>query len=216
MDEVLDLHASRRKNVFVVHGRNSDARQAMFDFLRSIELHPIEWSKARALTQEASPLIDKILDTAFQQAQAIVVLFTPDEIVALRNEYASGVTDPDLTPAAQPRPNVLFEAGMAMGRDPQRTVLVELGTLRGFSDVLGRHALRIDNDHRKRHELALRLASAGCDVDITGQDWYTSGNFTIPPDLPKGLSLSPRPSTDGHSGMNASAPNLRKRRREIR
>jgi predicted nucleotide-binding protein len=216
MDETPNLRTSQRKKVFVVHGRNADARQAMFDFLRSIELQPIEWSKARALTGEASPLIDKILDTAFQHAQAVVVLFTPDEIVALRNEYASGVTDPDLTPAAQSRPNVLFEAGMAMGRDPQRTVLVELGAMRGFSDVLGRHALRIDNDHRKRHELALRLASAGCDIDITGQDWYTSGNFVIPPDLPKGLSLSSRPSPDGGSSVNAPVPNVRKRRHEIR
>lgn len=216
MDEIPDLHTLRSKKVFVVHGRNTDARQAMFDFLRSIELHPIEWSKARALTGEASPLIEKILDTAFQNAQAVVVLFTPDEIVALRNEYANGVTDSDLTPAAQSRPNVFFEAGMAMGRDSRRTVLVELGTMRRFSDILGRHALRIDNDPKKRHELALRLASAGCDIDITGQDWYTSGNFVIPPDIPAGLSLSSQPNSQTHSSVNAPDSNLRKRRREIR
>jgi predicted nucleotide-binding protein len=207
---------SRRKNVFVVHGRNTNARQAMFDFLRSIELFPIEWSKASALTGEASPIIEKILDAAFEHAQAVVVLFTPDEIVTLRSEYSNGDTDPDLTAAAQSRPNVFFEAGMAMGRDPQRTVLVELGTMRKFSDILGRHVLRIDNDPRKRHNLALRLASAGCDIDITGQDWYTSGNFVIPPDLREGPALSPRSNSPVPGGVNAFEPNIHIRRHEIR
>lgn len=205
-----DLPTSREKNVFVVHGRNTDARQAMFDFLRAVGLHPIEWSQARALTQEASPLIHTILDTAFEHAQAIVVLFTPDEVVALRDAYADGVADPDLTPSAQPRPNVLFEAGMAMGRDSRRTVLVELGKLRSFSDILGRHALRIDNDHKKRHELAARLATAGCKIDISGQDWYTSGNFLTPPDLPPGSQFQQRPKSE------KTDSGLRRRRSEER
>jgi predicted nucleotide-binding protein len=216
MDEKPILGASRRKNVFVVYGRNTNARQAMFEFLRSIELLPIEWSKARALTGEASPMIEKILDAAFQHAQAVVVLFTPDEMVTLRSEYSNGDTDPDLTPAAQSRPNVFFEAGMAMGRDSQRTVLVELGTMRKFSDILGRHVLRIDNDLGKRQDLALRLASAGCDIDITGQDWYTSGNFVIPPDLREGPARSSRPNSPTSSSVNAFDPNIRIRRHEIR
>jgi predicted nucleotide-binding protein len=211
-----DLHTPHSKNVFVVHGRNADARQAMFDFLRSIELHPIEWSKARDLTGEASPLISTILDKAFEHAQAIVVLFTPDEIVALRSEYADGVTDPDLAPAAQSRPNVFFEAGMAMGRDSRRTVLVELGKMRGFSDILGRHTMRIDNHPTKRHELALRLRSAGCEVDITGKDWYSSGDFALPPDLPHGLSFASRPNSAATSGVAAANSGPRIRRREVR
>ena len=32
--------------VFVVHGRNTVARDGMFDFLRAIGLHPIDWSEA--------------------------------------------------------------------------------------------------------------------------------------------------------------------------
>lgn len=188
----------------------------MFDFLRSIALFPIEWSQARALTGEATPMIEKILDTAFQHAQAILVLFTPDEIVTLRSEYSNGDTDPDLTAAAQSRPNVFFEAGMAMGRDSQRTVLVELGTMRKFSDILGRHVLRIENDHEKRHDLALRLASAGCDVDITGLDWYASGNFVTPPDLREDPALSSRPNSPIPSSVNAFNPNTRIRRHEIR
>ena len=67
----------RRRRVFVVHGRNEPARDAMFSFLRSIGLQPIEWSQAVAATGEASPYIGVVLDSAFDAAQAVVVLMTP-------------------------------------------------------------------------------------------------------------------------------------------
>ena len=34
------------RNIFVVHGRNEAARDALFAFLRAIGLHPLEWSEA--------------------------------------------------------------------------------------------------------------------------------------------------------------------------
>ena len=67
----------RKRNVFVVHGRNEPARLAIFSFLRSIGLQPIEWSQAVAATGEASPYIGTVLDGAFDAAQAVVVLMTP-------------------------------------------------------------------------------------------------------------------------------------------
>ncbi len=205
-------HPGRKKNVFVVHGRNNDARQAMFDFLRAIELHPIEWSRAREMTGEASPYIGKILDAAFSAAQAIIVLFTPDEVVRLRPEYADGVSDPELTPGTQARPNVLFEAGMAMGRDDKRTVLVELGRMRGFSDIMGRHALRISNETSERLELARRLGTAGCDINLSGTDWLTSGNFVVPRDP----QYFPREHEERRAGREPGGRDTVIRRREIR
>jgi predicted nucleotide-binding protein len=205
-------NSERRKAVFVVHGRNADARQAMFDFLGAIGLRPIEWSQARELTGEPNPYISKILDAAFSAAQAIIVLFTPDEIVRLRPEYADGVSDPELSPGTQARPNVLFEAGMAMGRNANRTVLVELGQLRSFSDIMGRHALRMSGETSQRLELAQRLKSAGCEVDLSGQNWLHSGNFVIPGDP----QYFPSEHEERHAGIKPAPEETRKRRREIR
>lgn len=188
--------SDRARKVFVVHGRNREARVAMFTFLRAIGLEPIEWSEAVRLTGEASPYIGSVLDAAFDAAQAIVVLLTPDDVAYLRSEYASGDDDPETTPLAQARPNVLFEAGMAMGRSPKRTVLVELGQLRPFSDVVGRHAVRINGSVERRKELAQRLETAGCAVNLTGEDWLSAGDFTAPPPPGGGLPLGKRvPST---------------------
>ena len=64
----------RGTTVFVVHGRNRAARDAVFDFLRSIGLRPLEWTQALKLTKKGSPYVGEILDAAFGEAAAIIVL----------------------------------------------------------------------------------------------------------------------------------------------
>lgn len=167
--------------VFVVHGRNAAARDALFSFLRAIGLHPLEWAELVASTGSGTPYIGEVLDEAFRRAQAVVVLMTPDDEARLRDEFHEPGDPPhetDLTPQA--RPNVLFEAGMAVGRRPDRTVIVELGTVRPFSDIAGRHVVRLGNSGPRRQELAQRLQTAGCAVNLTGTDWHHSGNLDPP------------------------------------
>ena len=169
-----------RKKVFVVHGRDSANRAAMFAFLRTLALEPIEWSEAVQATGRPAPYIGEILDAAFSQAQAVVVLLTPDDEARLRPEFAQDDDPPherDLS--GQARPNVLFEAGMAMGRNSERTVLVEIGRLRPFSDIAGMHVVRFDGSTQRRQELAQRLEAAGCEVSRKGTDWHTAGDFGI-------------------------------------
>lgn len=167
--------------VFVVHGRDHVARNAIFDFLRAIGIKPIEWNSAIAMSKKAAPYIGEILDAAFSKARAIVVLITPDDLAQLRPDLLSSSDKPyERTLMGQARPNVLFEAGMAFGTHPDRTVMVQLGNVREFSDVAGRHVVQISNDYDKRQELATKLRNAGCEVDTTGSDWVRAGNFIDP------------------------------------
>lgn len=172
----------------------------MFMFLRSIGLRPIEWDQAVALTGKGSPYIGEVLDVAFAEGQAVVVLMTPDDVAYLRTEYAHGDEDPETKPLGQARPNVLFEAGMALGRNADRTILVELGEIRPFSDVGGRHAVRLTSSPESRKSLAQRLSTAGCPVDLTGSDWLSAGDFTPPSRPGNGLPVGKRVPTQDRFG----------------
>jgi len=177
MKEPNKPNASR---VFVIHGRDEAMRRAIFDFLRAIDLKPIEWGEAVSLTGTPSPHIGEIIDAAMLHAQAILVLFTGDDQARLRDEFLSG-NDPDYERKTTPqsRPNVIFEAGLALGKYPDRTILVQVGTLRPFSDIAGRHFIRLRNSSKSRQELALRLRLAGCEVDLSGTDWHDAGAFPM-------------------------------------
>jgi len=169
------------KTVFVVHGRNEKARDAMFAFLRSLGLSPIEWNEAIRATGRPNPYVGEVLNVAFSQAQCVVVLMTPDDEARLRDQFrVPGDPPHETTITPQARPNVLFEAGMAMAWDENRTVLVELGNCRPFSDIGGRHVLRLNDTTQRRQELAERLQAAGADARISGTDWHTAGDFSIP------------------------------------
>jgi predicted nucleotide-binding protein len=167
--------------VFVVHGRDRVAKDAIFAFLRSVGVKPIEWNSAIKMSKKPSPYVGEILDAAFAKARAVVVLLTPDDLAQLREDLLSP-NDPayERRLTGQARPNVLFEAGMAFSSHPDRTVLVQVGNLRPFSDTAGRHVVHMSPDPAKRQELATKLENAGCDVDTSGTDWLTAGDFTDP------------------------------------
>ena len=168
----------RGNSVFVIHGRNEKLRRSLFAFLRSINLNPIEWRRAIQLTGKASPYVSEILDAAFREAVAVVVLLSPDDEAKLKAEFIKTNDPPhEKQLSGQARPNVLFEAGMAFGRNPDSTILVQVGEVRPFSDIGGRHVLHLSNSTESRQEFVTKLANAGCNVDSTGTDWHTEGDF---------------------------------------
>jgi len=170
------------KKVFVVHGRNKKARIAMFDFLRSLGLNPIEWSQAIKSTGKATPYMGEVLDKAFEVAQAIIVLITGDDIAKMKDQYLEP-DDPEYeriyTPQA--RPNVIFEAGLAFGRQSDRSVIVvlEKEKTRPFSDISGKHLVKLSNKVESRLDMISRLKTAGCEIDDieAKKDWMKTGDF---------------------------------------
>lgn len=168
----------RGTSIFVVHGRNERLRRELFAFLRSIGLNPMEWRRAIALTGKPSPYVGEILEAAFRKAVAVVVILSPDDEAKLKSRFVRSSDPPEeknLT--GQPRPNVLFEAGMAFGKSTKNTVLVQVGKIRHISDIAGRHVVRLSNSAERRQELITKLENAGCIVDMTGSDWLTEGDF---------------------------------------
>jgi predicted nucleotide-binding protein len=197
-------HAKKTANqVFVVHGRDRKVRDAVFTFLRSIGVKPIEWNAAIKMSGKAAPYVGEILSAAFEKARAVVVILSPDDLAVLREDLISPSDPPfEKRQTGQARPNVLFEAGMAFSSHPDRTVMVQLGNVRPFSDTAGRHVVHMSNDVEKRKELATKLENAGCNVDTDGTDWLSAGDFTDP-------EMRSTPSND----LSSPAPKATPRRR---
>jgi predicted nucleotide-binding protein len=180
-DDTLKFAEDRRK-VMVVLGRNPALGAALFTFLRTIDLLPLEWTQLVGTANTGAPYIGQVLDAAFSQSQAVVVLSTPDDIAYLRGDLVpDGDPENEATPEGQARPNVFYEAGMAMGRFPTRTIFVEVGTMRSASDLGGIHAVRMNEGPECRRDLAKRLEDAGCEVNTDGTDWLSAGAFPEPP-----------------------------------
>jgi len=139
-----------------------------------------------------NPFIGQVLDTAFEQVDALVVLFSPDDEVRLKDQFQkAGEANTEGQLRGQARPNVIFEAGMALGRHPEKTIMVQVGEMKSFSDIAGRHMVHLDNSFERRNDFALRLGKL-CKVDTTGTDWTKSGDFTPTPAINEQRSAKKR------------------------
>ena len=111
-------------------------------------------------------------------AYAVVVLMTGDDEARLLPQFiATRNAKDEVGPTPQARPNVLFEAGMALAFWRDRTVLVSLGALRPLSDLSGLHIVHMDDSSQRRQDLAERLQSTGCPIKLSGRDWHKVGRF---------------------------------------
>ncbi len=180
----------------------------VFEFLTSLGLEPVLWHQAVEATGKAAPFIGEIVVAGLGLVHAVTVLFTPDEVAYLRRELLDGDADPEGQPAMQSRPNVMFEAGMAMALLPDHTVLVEFGQVRLFTDLSGRHTIRLTNDLSSRHAFAHRLEVAGCPVDWD-QDWRTAGDLTVPEPVGGGLPIGRREPPPAQPVRRTLAASLR-------
>jgi predicted nucleotide-binding protein len=162
----------------VVHGRDTALRKSMFDFLRSLGLNPMEWEQAVDQAKGNNPEVGNIIETAMSRVQAVVVMFSPDELAHLKEQFW-GADDKhaDGKPAGQARPNVIFEAGLALGAHPEKAVIVQVGKVRPFSDIAGKHLVKLSDAVSTRNDFANRLAKIGCEVNRVGSDWMTAGTF---------------------------------------
>lgn len=150
----------------------------MQTLLRAFDLKVVPWRTAATWAGGGSPYTGDIVAAGMERAHGVVVLLTPDDIGHLRPEFLQDRDGPDeREPTGQPRMNVLFEAGMAMARDRDRVVLVEVGAVRRMSDIDGVNVVRLDDSPERRKDFAARLRAAGLAVDMEDDAWRTAGTF---------------------------------------
>lgn len=179
-ERAMEQRAQDPRKVAVMHGRDVGARKWMYGWLRSVGLQPQEWGHLIAQTGKATPYSGEAVRAAFDIAQAVVVLFTPDEIGVLHPELNGDDANDD---GAQPRLNVILEAGMALQSHQNQTVFVELGATRPISDLGGLNTIRLNGAADRLHELANRLERAGCRLDRSGSDWLDTSDLQELPAL---------------------------------
>lgn len=166
------------KKVFIIHGRNMKARDELGIFVRSLGLSPINFMDLRA-SMGGTPTVAEIVERGMDQAQGVIALITADEYAAVRPDFRYAHDQSDDIQRWQARPNVIFEAGIAFGRDRKRVIFVLLGPPKLFTDVAGIHVLRPNNDPSgDRAVLRTTLwQGMGCDIEVHSTDWMRSGDF---------------------------------------
>lgn len=141
-----------RTKVMLIHGRDAEVRDAVGQFMHALGLVPVPWNALHEQTGMSRADVALAFRAALDIVQVAIVLLSP--------------TDND-----QPSANVLFEAGLAMGIAPSRTVLVSVGEVVLPSDLAGLNILRLTNTAASRNALRVRLAAAGCGVSTPGSEW---------------------------------------------
>lgn len=166
-------------SVFVIHGRDIALKESMDAMLSALGCKPLEFQQAVARVRgTGNPWIGDVLDKVFAQAQALVVLFSPDDETKLKDHFVgSSEKKTEGKLQGQARANVIYEAGMAMARHQEKTIMVQVGSIKGFSDIFGRHMLHLNDSPTSRNNFVLRLEQI-CKVDRTGNRWMEVGDFT--------------------------------------
>jgi predicted nucleotide-binding protein len=175
------IKPTKDNSMFVVHGRDAKLNRDMYAFLASIGIVPMEWNHAiKAARGGANPIVGDVIREAMESVQGVMVLLSPDEEAKLKNKLA---TDGDKkknlhVKGFQPRPNVILEAGLALGAHSDKTILVQVGDIREISDIAGKHMVYLSNSFASRKHLADRLESKlKFKVDLTGTTWQDVGDF---------------------------------------
>lgn len=169
------------RSVFIVSGRDVEATAGIVHVLRALNLKVVEWEHAVLRTGVPNPYTGDVVATGLRMADAAIIVITPDDVVKLRSDLVRE-QDGELerTMQGQARPNVVYEAGYADALGLNRTLIVEVGLSKPFSDIAGRNTLRYDGSPAKRNALVQRLKLAGLRPDTDGDDWLKLGDVGGP------------------------------------
>lgn len=147
-------HQTNKRRVFVVHGHDDGAKEAVARYLTKLELDPVVLHEQPNRGQTVIEKVEAHSDVAFA-----VVLFTADDV-----GYPAGKTG---DAKARARQNVVLELGFfmaALGRD--RVCVLYKSGVEIPSDYAGVLYHQMDDAGAWRFLLAREIKAAGLDVDL--------------------------------------------------
>jgi predicted nucleotide-binding protein len=146
-------HTALRNKVFVVHGHDEAALQAVARFLEKLELEAIV---LREQPDAGRTIIEKFEHFAGQVGFAVVLL-TPDDVAGKPGEPVT---------AARARQNVIYELGYFAGKLGRgRACLLRKGSVEIPSDLYGVIYKELDPNNGWKMELVKELKAANLDFD---------------------------------------------------
>ena len=124
--------------------------------------------------------MDEVIYNAMNKVQGVLVVFSPDEEARLKSTFCNPIDKKKglCTLDGQARPNVIFEAGLALGAHSKKTLLVQVGDVRDISDIAGKHLVHLSNTPASLKGTGAKAQDqTQFKVDTTGDQWLTIGNF---------------------------------------
>jgi predicted nucleotide-binding protein len=152
-DSDLELHQppALPRKVFVVHGHDEGAREAVARFLHQIGFEEIILHEQASRSRTVIEKVEAHGDVGFA-----VVLLTPDDEGCVKGG----------TPQPRPRQNVLLELGYFVGRlGRERVCALKRGDLEIPSDWRGVVADPFDEAGAWKQTIAKELEAAGYEID---------------------------------------------------
>lgn len=148
-----EIAATKSNKVFVVHGHDVAAREAMARFLEKIGLEAIILHEQ---PDQGRTIIEKFEDYASEVAFAVVLL-TPDDL--------AGAIDSS-SPSTRARQNVIFELGYFVGKLGRgRACLLKKGKIEIPSDLFGVIYTEMDSEDGWKLKLVKELKAAKLTFD---------------------------------------------------
>lgn len=153
-DEIPQKAMKKGRTIFIVHGHDEAAKQAVARFLEKLDLNPIILHEQ---PDRGRTIIQKFED--YSDVGFAVILLTPDDIGYKKDK-------PEET-KARARQNVIFELGFFIGKLGHENVCalykegVELP-----SDIQGRLYVSMDPGEGWHMKLAREIKHSGIDIDM--------------------------------------------------
>ncbi|MBL7260659.1 TIR domain-containing protein [Paractinoplanes lichenicola] len=162
VEETMVANDGAEQIVAVAYGRDLHAKDAVETLISDLGLVPLSFDQAIMRAAGGLPNTWDAVQSLFEGVQAVVVVFTPDDLAITHPDLWRG--EADAFYAGQPRQNVLIETGMAISALPEKTVLARIGEVRQATNLDGLNVVDLATPGGARR-LANFLQRAGCAID---------------------------------------------------